>query len=243
MIALATTQSDLLGIWERGEGQPAWRRALALLSTPGETQNAELASMPIGRRDALLLDLREQLFGSSFTGLTSCPACAEEIELTFNASEVRRETGEQLASFTIEAGGYDVVLRLPGTADLASIARETSIAAARANLFARCVLASSRDDAPIDTASLPPEVLDAAAARMAEIDPQADVTLELACPSCTHAWLEPFDVVAFLWTELASAARRLLGEVHQLASAYGWSEGEILALSPARRNAYLGMLG
>lgn len=242
MIA-SVTQSDLLGIWERGEGQPAWRRALALLSEPEDAVDAELASMPIGRRDALLLDLREQFFGTTFTGVTRCPACAEGIELTFDAGEVRRVSAKDRSSFTVAAAGYEVVLRLPGTDDIASIAGSVSLAEARAKLFARCVVAASREDSPVDAEALPSDVLDAAAARMAELDPQADVTLDLVCPSCAHAWLEPFDVVAFLWTELASAARRLLGEVHQLASVYGWSESEILALSPARRGAYLEMLG
>jgi hypothetical protein len=31
----------------------------------------------------------------------------------------------------------------------------------------------------------------------------------------------------------------LFDDIHLLAQAYGWSEGEILALSPARRSAYL----
>jgi hypothetical protein len=236
-------QSEILGVWERGEGQPAWRRALALLSASGRAAGAELASIPIGRRDALLLELREQFFGNLLTGVTSCPACSEEIELTFEAAEVRRGGGEPPATFSVTAGGYDVVLRLPGTSDVASIACADSIAAARWALFAHCVITARRGDAPVEAAGLPPEIIDAAAARMAELDPQADVTMEVACPSCAHAWLEPFDIVAFLWSELAAAARRLLREVHQLAAAYGWSEGEILALSPARRGVYLEMLG
>ena len=46
----------------------------------------------------------------------------------------------------------------------------------------------------------------------------------------------------FLWKEVRNAARRLLGEIHQLASAYGWSERAIAAMGPGRRAAYLGML-
>ena len=36
-----------------------------------------------------------------------------------------------------------------------------------------------------------------------------------------------------------SRAVQLLDEVHQLATAYGWTEAEILALSDTRRAAYL----
>ena len=35
------------------------------------------------------------------------------------------------------------------------------------------------------------------------------------------------------------AAKRLLGEVHQLARAYGWPEATILAMSSRRRHFYL----
>jgi hypothetical protein len=38
-------------------------------------------------------------------------------------------------------------------------------------------------------------------------------------------------------------ARSLLAEVHSLARAYGWTESEILALSPQRRSTYLEMVG
>ena len=70
---------------------------------------------------------------------------------------------------------------------------------------------------------------------MSGADPMADIHLALNCPSCEHKWEAPFDIVAFLWREISAAARRLLREVHTLASAYGWTETEILALSPARR--------
>jgi hypothetical protein len=240
----APGQAELLGIWERGEGQWPWRRALTLLSgiAPG-TPDDELASMPIGRRDAALLDLREQLFGNAFTGITACPDCGEEIELTFEASEVRRTAahGDE-GPFTISTGRYEVTFRLPDTADLMHLDGASGLAAARAELLARCVTSALRDGAAIVATELPPELVDVVTARMSEADPQADVAFEVACPSCAHAWLEPFDVVTFLWTELASWARSLLFDVHQLASAYAWSEHDVLRLSPARRNAYLEML-
>ncbi len=51
-----------------------------------------------------------------------------------------------------------------------------------------------------------------------------------------------FDIVSFLWNELNAWAIRTLREVHILASAYGWSETDILAMSPWRRQFYLEVL-
>ena len=48
------------------------------------------------------------------------------------------------------------------------------------------------------------------------------------------------DIGSFVWAEIESRARRVLGEVHALASAYGWSEAETLSLSAVRRASYLG---
>ena len=229
-------------MWERGDGERVTRKALALLASadPGASES-DLAALPIGSRDAALLDLRERLFGAHFTGRTSCPACAEQIELTFATDEVRRSAAPQ-AAFSMRIGEYDVALRLPSTIDLEAIEESSDIPSARAELFGRCVTAVHRDGQSVLPAELPPDAIDAVAARMSELDPQADVAFDVDCPTCSHAWREPFDVVTFLWNELDAAARRLLGDVHRLALAYGWSESDILALSTARRAAYLGML-
>ncbi len=78
--------------------------------------------------------------------------------------------------------------------------------------------------------------------RIAALDPQADIQLALSRPACGHRWQAAFDILSFLWTELGEWAARTLRDVHRLALAYGWSERDILALSPVRRRHYLGML-
>ena len=118
----------------------------------------------------------------------------------------------------------------------------TDLDGARATLLTGCIASATRDGEVIEASALPSEVLDTVVARLRQLDPQADVALDLTCPQCQHGWREPFDIVTFFWSEVAVAARRLLVEVHDLASAYGWSESEILHLSPARRDAYLEML-
>ncbi len=74
-------------------------------------------------------------------------------------------------------------------------------------------------------------------------DPQADVRIDLDCASCGHRWTSPFDIARYLWTELETHARRLLYDVHALATAYGWAEADVLAVSPARRRYYLELAG
>ena len=77
---------------------------------------------------------------------------------------------------------------------------------------------------------------------MSEADPQADLEIDLACPACDHCWQASFDIESFFWSELSAWAKRLLGDVHILASAYGWRETDILNLPPQRRRVYLDLV-
>ena len=86
---------------------------------------------------------------------------------------------------------------------------------------------------------VPPDVEAAVVAAMAVADAMLDPTLTLRCEACGGEWCEVFDIGTFFWAELEARARRLIGEVHELASAYGWSEPEILALGRRRREQYL----
>jgi len=235
------TESALIGIWELGDGPRASRRALAILSAamPG-TPDDVLGSVPVGARETAILALRRRLFGDRFTGVTDCPRCGESLELTFaiddlrpaetSADEVRIQRNEMELLIDAEAprtyeltrGECIVTFRLPNTLDLAAIERLVSVGAAR------------------DV--LPEEVASAIGRAMAAEDPAADLTISVACPGCTFSWLEPFDAAAYLWTEVEASVLHLLADVHRMALAYGWSEADILALSPARRRAYLELL-
>ena len=230
-----------LSVWERGEPGRAGRRALTLLASAAPDSAGDLAAVPVGRRDRWLLDLREGLFGRGFSGLTACPACGEEIELTFDVSEVRRDPPSAERG-SIHADGVDLHFRLPTSGDIVAIESAADVRTARAALLDRCLEAARRDDVPVPFDAIPATAVEAAIARMRELDPQADVALDVACPACAHAWSEPFDIVTFLWSELSAWARRTLGEVHVLASAYGWAEANILQLTAARRNVSLEML-
>ena len=73
-------------------------------------------------------------------------------------------------------------------------------------------------------------------------DPLAETLVNLRCAECGHQWEEELDIAAWLWVEIEARARRLLFDVHTLATAYGWSEHEILSLSEPRRTLYLEMV-
>ena len=81
----------------------------------------------------------------------------------------------------------------------------------------------------------------ALAARLSELDPLAEILIDLRCAACGHAWQTVFDIANFFWNEIHLRSRRLLQEVDLLARIYGWTESEILGMTDQRRDLYVGM--
>jgi uncharacterized protein (UPF0212 family) len=232
--------AELLDLWERGLRQPPARRAVALLAAAcPELSPGEAAALPLGRRDAYLLDLRELLLGPELTIVANCPNCGEQLDSTFRCADIRAEATPVEPTQTIEADAYRIAFRLPAGDDLLALSRSTDRAAARRMLLERCILNAAHGGVPTDVASLPETVIAALAASMAAADPQGDVELALSCPACAHAWRGAFDVAGFFWQEIHAWAKSMLRSVHTLARAYGWREADVLALSPTRRQIYL----
>jgi uncharacterized protein (UPF0212 family) len=227
MRALSTT--EILSVWERGCGQSPVQRALTILAAANPESSIEsLAGLSVGQRDARLVKLRELTFGPHFTGLANCPACDEKIELAFDAPAILpAEEMEAPAEIELHVEGRALRFRLPTSADLLEVNNGEE-------LVSRCLLSGENHYSE--------NTIRAIGEEMSAADPMADVRLALSCASCGNQWEAAFDIVAFFWREIASAARGVMREVHMLASAYGWSESEILALSQARRRSYLEML-
>jgi len=235
--------SELLKAWEIGLGQPRSTRSIALLSASSDAAPDTLARLSIGQRDARLLTLREWAFGSQLVCVAGCPNCGEQLEWTLDGDDLRIESkAEQCAELSLDRDGYSVSFRLPNALDLAAGADSKDIDAARLTLLERCVLGASHDGQPIPPAELPPQIVQALGEQMSQADPQADTRLDLECPACGHCWQAIFDIECFFWSEINAWAKRLLTDVLNLASAYGWSESDILNMSPWRRQVYLNLL-
>ncbi|MFL6196543.1 MAG: phage baseplate protein [Thermoanaerobaculia bacterium] len=241
----AFSAHELLDAWERGLAEPPVRRALLLVAAASpEATFEDLARESVGRRDARLLTLREWTFGPRLVSLASCPACGERLETAFDVADIRTPEGGAEEPLSLKAEGYELAFRLPNSLDVAALVPTGDLDAARRRLLGRCLLAAhGADGEEVTVDRLPETALAAVASRMAEADPQGDVELSLHCPACGHDWLAPFDIASFFWTEIDAWARVLLHEIHILASAYGWREADILALSPWRRRSYLELVG
>ena len=246
------TSSELLQLWESGFERSAMERSLSLLTAAEpEFGYARLARCTIGERDSLLLELRERLFGGELGGRADCPQCGTSLETHWTSSQLRANlmaqpshgVGSEAQPLELVMPSHRIAYRLPNSEDLLAAGRAAEPAAMRQALLERCILSASCDGQPIANDMLGEDVVTALETSMANADPMADIEIALQCPACDHRWSATFDIASFLWSELHSWAQRLLVDVHKLARAYGWSESDILALSPARRALYVEMSG
>lgn len=226
-----TDLAAILDARDAGAGRSATARALLLASLDGE----DATDLPLGLRDARLLALRHAWFGASVDCLAECERCAETIEVGFDVRAIRAPAAAVGAVVTVAADGRDWRVRVPTSRDLLAAETRRTAAEARMVLLDRCLV--EPEGTPDEAAAL--AIADAVAAS----DAQADVLLDVACPACGERAALPFDIAGHLWTELDRWADAMLDDVHALATAYGWSEADVLRLPATRRLAYLERVG
>jgi hypothetical protein len=238
MTVLALDDGALLTVWERTEALARPWRELALLAAACHEPPERLARLPIGERDRLLLDLRVGMFGERFDCETACPSCGARLELSLDSSDLRVAPSPlDPPDLALPDHGCTVRFRAPDSEDIAAcLARPADAVQV---LLERCTVVTGSNGEVLDFAALPAVARDLMAARLAELDPQADVVLQLSCPECAQLWSGGYDPAAFLLCEIARYVERVVDEVHLIAHAYGWSEAAILSMESSRRQRYL----
>lgn len=238
----------LLQQWETARQATLPRRTAALIALGWPQADAEdCAALPLGEANRCLLLLRERAFGRRLVGVSKCTSCGDLLEFAVD-SRVLADTADLPGASNpspaqatqarqIEHDGCQVTLRLPTLSDCIAAADAPDATAAYQVLMDRCVTATAADGTPLHT--LPPALALQLDTALEAADSGAEWRLELACPSCGQHSEAALDMAAFYTAELDAHAPRLLAEVHLMASRYGWSEAEILAMSRLRRDHYL----
>ena len=215
------TGRDELGVTGRTTGQ-----AVALLDgllAGADGPRFEGASIASPDRDRILGLLYAASFGDKVTATADCHACGEPFDVDFsmtafvNALSPPEPAPKPDSAGWIEADGTR--FRFPTGADeialddLAPDAAETALAAL-------CVA----EGAP-----------DTAERAMARIAPLGDRLLDATCPACGAAQALSFSIQHFVLGAILADRAQLTREIHRIASAYGWSLGDILSLPRSRR--------
>jgi hypothetical protein len=204
----------------------------------------------VGDREALLLHLRRLTLGEQLHAVVQCPAagCDTMMDVLVKVSDLLvplSENRDTLYERTIVEGGrtYAVQFRLPTGADVEAAVDLTPAdpEAAAAAIMRRCVVRAVGADsaAPVE---LPASAWRALSGPMSELDPQAEIQLDLVCPACGIRCSAVLDAGGYLLHELEARLEQLYRHIHTLALHYHWSEREIRGMPLDRRQRYLQLL-
>jgi hypothetical protein len=222
----------LLAIWELGARRHPIDRALLLFSMAApDVETEHLADAPLGTRNAAIMALRNASFGSQLKSWMDCPACGERMEFEIDPA-LLPAPAEPPAS--VEVSGVRFVL--PTSRHLAEVTQTDDPDRAAVDLLRACLASDAHIPDEPDALA---ELIDAVGDVIETADPWADLSITLPCPACARETIASFDIADYFWDELDKHARGLLDDIHLLASHYGWTEPDILALSDTRRAAYL----
>jgi hypothetical protein len=225
-------------------------RCLTRLGSIDQITPNIVRSLTVGDREALLLHLRRLTFGDTMQCTVNCPNlnCGERMDIDLRVSDLLLppySEPRELYERTINQNDVacKVRFRLPTGGDqeeVATLAMSDPEAAVDL-LIKRCVeKVTTEEDVTVELESC--LIADQLSRLMFELDPQAEVKLNLACPYCGQSSSALLDASTFFFQELIAVTRHLYKDVHLLAFYYHWSETEILGMTSARRRRYLDLL-
>ncbi len=188
---------------------------------------AEAAALAASDRDALLAALHRAMFSDEIVSSIDCASCGELFDISFRISTLQRQLEQEREPATVAGprdllAGDGLAVRLPDAND----EREAADGGEdpRARLIASITGGADTGEIDID-------------ARLEGLAPILDVDLHPTCFHCGEGAYVRFDIQSFVLQRLLDRRDADLTEVHALASSYGWSLHEILALPVSLRRA------
>jgi hypothetical protein len=176
------------------------------------------------------------------------PECKEKMDLDLNVRDLLLQPYSQngewhLARLNDNGHVYDVRFRLPTGADQEAVSglAQTDLNAASSMLLRNCIGGIAREDGStveVISQSLETQL----SSMMSDLDPQAELMLNMICPACSKNCSVIFDTASYLSKEMASHMEHIYREVHMLAFYYHWSESDIMGMTQKKRERYLDLL-
>jgi hypothetical protein len=207
--------------------------------TRGDGAPLDWSELPASQLGALALAMRRKWVGEQVVSEGTCPepSCGDRFDVHFAVaaylSHHRARRPRNVAAsgdqgwFVLKGTG--VQFRVPTVSDLMSAAdeEEPSLALSTRCIHSRTI--SSRESTRINRA-------------LSALSPLLDGFVEGVCPSCGASIRMTFDPLTYTLAELRDVFGSVYGEIHAVASAYGWTEQTILAMPRSRRKHYSALI-
>lgn len=234
-----TGQDELIVLEPAGHPVTAAVRLAGRVAVSAAGEAVAWDELPAADLDAIALVIRQAWLGDTIRthGCCADPACRERMDIAFGISAYLGHhrprpcrgvlPGRRAGWFELAGGG--ALFRLPTIGDL-----QTAVGAPDAELCLRqrCV------DPPV----IPAAVARRISRAMCALAPSLGGPVTARCPACDGDVVLQFDPLTYTLAELRCAAGDLYEQVHLIASAFGWSERDILLMPRRRRARYAALI-
>lgn len=236
-------------------------RCLRRVGTIKQISKQLIQNLLVADRQYLLLKLREETFGDKINANIFCPwpDCGKKISIKFSTHNIPVKESEEkgpvfnmklspAAAFKGDNGEMhaDISFRLPNGEDQKVISPLVSENESKALvlLLGRCIKAIGPLQNPGRDLinKLSPIARLEIEKKMETVAPKVELTMEAACPECSHEFAVPFDIQDFFFGELRTSLDLLYREIHYLAYHYHWSERELMVMPREKRRRYIDVL-
>lgn len=210
----------------------------SILASCGEPRDAQhWWSQTLGSRIAAMLRLlavTDAIDHLKLVAYCRQPSCAEPFEFELPLAILNDAVPDNGTVRVALDGVRSVSLRRPNGHDL-NAWRSQRLESPEVAIAAMLKSLVVEGQATLEDASVLAEALSAE-------DPLVAFTLSCNCPACGSPNEVSVDLEDVALSRLKQRQRMLLHEIHGLASHYGWTEAEVLAVAPSRRAQYLAMI-
>ncbi len=215
-------------------------RVVSFSSSPKKLDLHEtVRNLPVGDRVALILHLQKITFGDVLHCMLQCPSCKEQLSIDISVDSLLQPANpNSQTAYPFELEGFALKVRPVSGLDLEAIALDKNVPNPEEKLLRSCILFSE----PPLPETLSSRFLEQIGTKLAEIDLQSDLTLNVNCPACSKGFQAPLDIEDFFFQEVAGRYHQLEREVHWIAFHYHWSEKAILSLPMSKRKRYVELI-
>ena len=218
-------------------------------SNPAGNTKEAIRELAVGDRASLLLHLRKLMLGDKMQCEVICTACREAMSLELTVSSLLQHAEDcPKEEYSAKIDGFNLKLRPVNGNDQDEILllllqmnksspKDTKLQFA--DHIARKCIVSSNPALPDD---LSPEFIAQVSSKLEDIDPLANLVLNMKCPSCNQYFKTTFFPEDYIFMEMFPGRAQLEQEVHLLAFYYHWSKKEILSISTSERKRYVELI-
>lgn len=198
-----------------------------------------IADLSVGDRQFLMRQLNLCLGNDANWYSASCSQCHVDFDFHLELSKMPvKLAGDSYPYVRVQTSQGLCCFRIPNGSDQSVLSQFNDEEQSCSELIRRCLISVDGAAAEIEVAfsDSDKEIIEDA---MEAVAPEVGCEVSVSCVSCNAAntiSLNPYALIGTL-------GRKVLSDIHKIASHYHWSEQEILSMSRQRRFMYLSMIG